>query len=130
MKEVYEFLKEAKTYFLATEEGAQPHVRPFGTVNLFENRIYIQTGKKKNVAAQIAKNPKVEICAVIGGRWLRVTATLVEDPRLSAQEDMLKNYPELAGMYKAGDGNNVVYCLSDATATFFSFTEAPRTVKF
>lgn len=130
MQEVYEFLKKCNTYYIATEEGDQPRVRPFGTVNIFEGKLYIQTGKIKNVAQQIALNPKVEICAFNGTEWIRVAATLVEDDRFEAQESMLNAYPELQGMYKAGDGNTQVYYLKDAEAVFSSFNTEPRTVKF
>lgn len=130
MQEVYDFLKKCGTYFLATEESGQPRVRPFGTVNLFEGKLYLQTGKKKNVATQIAANPKVELCAMDGDKWLRVSATLVEDDRLEAQESMLDAYPDLKKMYRAGDGNTVVFYLKDANAVFSSFNAEPRTVKF
>jgi Uncharacterized conserved protein len=130
MQEVYEFLKKCNTYYLATAEGDQPRVRPFGTVNIFEGKLYIQTGKIKNVAKQIALNPKVEICAFSGTEWIRVAATLVEDERLEAQQSLLDAYPSLQGRYKAGDGNNQVYYLKDAEAAFSSFADAPRTIKF
>ena len=131
MKRLYDFLKEAETYYLATVEGNQPRVRPFGTVNIFEDKLYIQTGKGKVVANQIAKNPKVEICAMKGDEWIRVAATLVEDDRVEAQESMLNSYPNLRAMYKTGpDGNTVVYYLKDATATIWSFSHAPIEIKF
>lgn len=131
MKRLYDFLKEAETYYLATVEGNQPRVRPFGTVNIFEDKLYIQTGKGKVVANQIAKNPKVEICAMKGDEWIRVAATLVEDDRVEAQESMLNSYPNLRAMYKTGpDGNTVVYYLKDATATISSFSHAPIEIKF
>ena len=130
MQEVNDFLKKCGTYFLATEENGQPRVRPFGTVNLFDGKLYLQTGKKKNVAKQIAANPKVELCAMDGDKWLRVSATLVEDGRLEAQKSMLDAYPDLKKMYQAGDGNTVVFYLKDATAVFSSFSAAAKTVKF
>jgi uncharacterized pyridoxamine 5'-phosphate oxidase family protein len=130
MQEVYEFLKKCGTYYLATVEGDQPRVRPFGTVNIFEEKLYIQTGKVKEVSKQILANQKVEICGMTGGKWLRVAATLVEDDRIEAQESMLAAYPSLDKMYKAGDGNTQVFYLKDATAVFSSFAEAPKTVKF
>jgi uncharacterized pyridoxamine 5'-phosphate oxidase family protein len=130
MQEVYEFLKKCNTYYIATEEGDQPRVRPFGTINILEDKLYIQTGRVKNVAKQIALNPKAEICAFNGKDWVRVAATLVEDDRLEAQQSMLDAYPDLQGMYKAGDGNTQVYYLKDAEAVFSSFTAASRTVKF
>ncbi|HJD23367.1 MAG TPA: pyridoxamine 5'-phosphate oxidase family protein [Firmicutes bacterium] len=130
MQEVYEFLKKCGTYYLATVEGSQPRVRPFGTVDLFEGRLYIQTGKSKSVSRQIQANPRVEICAFDGERWLRLAGELVEDSRLEAQQHLLDAYPSLQAMYKPGDGNTEVFYLKDATATFSSFTEAPRTVHF
>ena len=130
MEKVYAFLKDAGTYYLATVEGDQPRVRPFGTVNIFEGKLYIQTGKVKPVAKQIAANPKAEICAFKDGTWLRVACTLVEDDRAEARKSMLDAYPNLRAMYDENDGNTVVYYLADAEATFSSFTAAPETVKF
>ncbi|MBR6325180.1 MAG: pyridoxamine 5'-phosphate oxidase family protein [Lachnospiraceae bacterium] len=130
MEEVYKFLKEAQTYYLATVEGDQPRVRPFGTVDLFEGKLYIQTGKVKEVSKQIQANPKVEICAFMDGRWLRVAGTLVRDDRVEAKAHMLDAHPSLKGMYSAEDDNTEVLYFKDAVATFSSFTEPPRTVKF
>lgn len=130
MNTVNDFLKQAGVYYLATVEGDQPRVRPFGTVNIFEGKLYIQTGKVKDVAKQIAANPKVEISAFKDGKWIRVAGELVEDDRIEAQQSMLDAYPDLGGMYKAGDGNTVVYYFKDATATISSFTEAPVVIKF
>ena len=130
MQEVYEFLKKCGTYYLATMDGDQPRVRPFGTIDLFDGRLTIQTGKIKDVSRQMIRNPKIEICAFDGERWLRITATAVEDSRIEAQEHMLAAYPLLQGMYQAGDGNTQIFALTQVTATFSSFTEAPRTVTF
>jgi uncharacterized pyridoxamine 5'-phosphate oxidase family protein len=131
MDEVFEFLKKANTFYVATMDGDQPRVRPFGAVAVFEDKLYIQTGKVKDVSKQIAANPKVEICAFDGaGSWLRLSGTLVDDPSIEAQQNMLDAYPSLAGMYKAGDGNNQVLYLKDATANFASFSAAPHTVTF
>lgn len=130
MNEVYEFLKKAQTYYLATMEGDQPRVRPFGTVDLYEGRLYIQTGKSKKVSQQLQANPKAELCAFLDGKWLRVAGTLVRDDRVEAKAHMLDNYPELKAMYSADDDNTEVLYFKDAEATFSSFTEAPRTIKF
>lgn len=129
MKEVYEFLKQAGTYYLATVEGNQPRVRPFGTIDIFEDKLYIQTGKKKDVAKQLKANPKAEICAFKDGVWLRVSGTLVEDDRREAKKHMLDNYPSLRSMYNEDDGNTLVLYFKDATAVFSSFTTPPRTIK-
>ena len=130
VEEVQEFIKNAKTYYLATTDGDQPRVRPFGTAEIFEGRLYIQTGKKKEVFAQIEKNPKVELCAFKGGQWLRVAGKLVYDPRIEAEDDMLKKNPGLQKMYQPGDGNTAVLYFTEAEATFSSFTASERKVRF
>ena len=130
MQEVFEFLRKCKTYFIATADGDQPKVRPFGTIDIYDGALTIQTGKKKDVSKQIHKNPKVQLCAFDGQQWLRVSATLVEDPRIEAQAHMLESYPELKSMYQPGDGNNEIFKLTNVTADFCSFTAAPRTVEF
>lgn len=130
MEKVCQFLKEAGTYYLATVEGDQPRVRPFGTAHIFEGRLYIQTGKVKSVSKQLAANPKAEICAFKKGVWLRVAGTLVEDDRLEARESMLEAYPGLKNMYAADDGNTQVFYFKDTTATFSSFTAEPETIEF
>lgn len=130
MKEVQEFLKECGVYFLATTEGDQPRVRPFGTAEIFENHLYIQTGKKKEVYKQIEKNPKVEICCFKDGRWLRVTGKLIADDRIEAKKDMLDKNPDLRRMYDENDDNTIVLYFETGTATFSSFTEEPRVIKF
>lgn len=130
MKRVLEFLKKAETYYLATVENNQPRVRPFGTVNLYEGKLYIQTGKSKPVSKQIGENPQVEICAFLDGEWLRLCGTLVEDDRVEAKKAMLDAYPQLRSMYDENDGNTQVLYFKDATATFSSFTHAPEIVKF
>lgn len=130
MREVYEFLKACGTYYLATVDADQPRVRPFGTADIFENRLYIQTGKSKEVSRQIRANPKVEICAFADGRWLRVSGTLVRDDRVEAKAHMLDSHPELKAMYSAEDDNTEVLYFKDATAIFSSFTEPPKTIHF
>ena len=130
MQTVHDFLKTAGTYYLATIDGDQPRVRPFGTINLFEGKLYIQTGKKKDVVKQITANPKVELSAFDGGTWIRIAATLVEDNRTETQESMLAAYPQLKDRYAVNDGNNVVYYLKDATATFYNFGGEPKEVRF
>lgn len=130
MNEVYEFLKQCGTYYLATVEGDQPRVRPFGTIDLFEDKLYIQTGKVKDCSKQMQANPKVEICAFDGKRWLRIAATMVRDDRVEPKIHMLDNYPNLKAMYDPEDDNTEVLYLKDATATFSSFTEAPKVITF
>lgn len=130
MQEVYEFLKKCGVYYLATVEGDQPRVRPFGTVDIFEGKLYIQTGKVKPVSRQLSANPKAEICCFADGKWLRVSGKLVRDERIEAKRHMLDAYPDLKAMYSAEDGNTEVLYFEDATATFSSFTEAPKTITF
>ena len=131
MQEVYDFLKKCGIYYLATVEGDQPRVRPFDTVDIFENKLYIQTGRIKNVSRQMAANPKVELCAFDGkDYWLRVTAEVVDDDRLEPKQHLLAQYPAVQVRYKADDGNTQVLYLKNATATFYSFRSAPKTVRF
>ena len=131
MKEVYEFLKKCGVYYLATVEGDQPRVRPFGTIDLFEDKLYIQTGKVKAVAQQMKANSKVEISAMAqDGRWIRIAAEAILDENVAAQEHMLEAYPNLKAMYKPGDGNTEVYYLKNAVAQICSFTEPAREIKF
>lgn len=130
MQKVYEFLKKAGTYYLATDDNGQPRVRPFGTVDLYNGKLYIQTGKCKPVSKQIAVNPKVEICAFMDGKWLRLSGTLVNDDSRDAKKHMLDNYPELRRMYNEDDGNTQVLYFKDATATISSFTEKSEVFSF
>lgn len=130
MEKVYQFLKEAETYYLATLEGDQPRVRPFGTVNIFEGKLYIQTGKAKPVSKQLAANSKAEICAFKNGTWLRLSGELVEDDRVEARKSMLDAYPQLRAMYDENDGNTQVLYFNNATATFSSFSAPQETITF
>lgn len=130
MEKVCKFLKEAEVYYLATVEGDQPRVRPFGTAHIFEGKLYIQTGKVKPVSKQLAANPKAEICAFKDGTWLRVSGELVEDDRLEAKKSMLDDYSSLRAMYDENDGNTQVLYFKNATAVFSSFTSAPEVITF
>ena len=130
MQTVQEFLKQCGTYYLATVEGDQPRVRPFGTAGIFEGKLYIQTGKSKEVSKQIQKNPKVEICGFHDGTWVRIAGTLVRDDRVEAKEDMLEKNPGLKRMYSATDDNTEVLYFENATATFYSFGGEPKVVTF
>ena len=130
MEKVVQFLKDAQTYYLATVDGDQPRVRPFGTANVYDGKLYIQTGKVKDVSKQLHKNPKAEICAFKDGVWLRVAGELIEDDSFEARKSMLDAYPELRAMYSEDDGNTEVFYFKNATATFSSFTAAPETVAF
>lgn len=130
MNEVYDFLEKCEVYFLATIDGSQPRVRPLGTIDIFEDRLYIQMGKIKNVSKQMMINPNIEICALSEGNWLRIAATAVEDDRREAKQHMLDKYPMLQKMYSADDGNTQVWYLKDATATFSSISGESRTLTF
>ena len=128
MDKVLKFLKDAETYYLATVEGDQPRVRPFGTAHVFEGKLYIQTGKVKDISKQLHQNPKAEICAFKNGEWLRVSGKLID--RNEARQSMLDAYPSLQKMYKADDGNTEVFYFENATAIFSSFTHEPQIIKF
>jgi len=130
MKRVYDFLKNAGTYYLATVEGDQPRVRPFGTVNIFEDKLYIQMGRVKSVSKQLAANPKAEICAFKDGKWLRIAGELIDDDRFEAKKAMLDAYPNLRNRYDENDGNTQVLYFKNAVATFSSFTAEPETYEF
>ncbi len=130
MERVCKFLKDAGVYYLATVEGDQPRVRPFGTAMVYEGRLYIQTGRVKAVSRQLADNPKAEICAFHNGTWVRITGELIEDDRVEARKAMLDAYPELRRMYDENDGNTQVLYFKSGTAVFSSFTAAPETVNF
>ena len=130
IERVCQFLDEARTYYLATVEGDQPRVRPFGTALVFEGKLYIQTGKVKNVSRQLAANPKAEICAFQNGQWIRIAGELVNDDRREPKAAMLEKMPNLKAMYSADDDNTQVLYFKNATATFSSFTSAPETVSF
>lgn len=130
IQKVYDFLNDAETYYLATVDGDQPRVRPFGTVLLSDGKIYIQTGKVKDVSKQLAANPKAEICAFKNGEWIRVAGELVNDDSRDVKVAMLEKMPQLSGMYSADDDNMQMLYFKNATATISSFTAAPETIKF
>ena len=130
METVYKFLKDAGTYYLATVEGDQPRVRPFGTIDYYNDKLYIQTGKVKEVSKQLHANPKAEICAFLNGIWLRISCNLIADESYEAKVHMLDAYPHLKSLYSAEDDNTEVFFMEQAIATFYSFTGAPKTVKF
>ena len=130
MKETYEFLKSCGVFYIATIDNDKPRVRPFGALNIFEDKLYLQTGKVKEVSKQIQNNNNIEICAFKDGKWIRVSAKAIRDDRIEAKENMLNNNPELKSMYSASDDNTEVLYLSDATATISSFTDAPIIYNF
>ena len=130
VERVCKFLDDAQTYYLATVEGDQPRVRPFGTALVYEDKLYIQTGRVKNVSKQIAANPKVEICAFQGGKWIRIAGELVNDDRREPKAAMLEKMPSLKAMYSADDDNTQVLYFKNAVATIFSFTDAPEEIRF
>jgi len=130
MERVVKFLKDAEIYYLATVEGDQPRVRPFGTAHIFEGKLYIQTGKVKDVSKQLMENPKAEICAFKDGEWIRIAGELIEDDRVEARQSMLDAYPSLQKMYVADDGNTQVFYFRNATATISAFTHEPVVIRF
>lgn len=130
MERILTFLKDAKTYYLGTINAGKPDIRPFGTINIYKEHLYIQTGKKKKVYEQMINNPNISICAMnSNGKWIRIKATALEDKDINAEIDMLSKYPELQSMYQAGDGNNVVFRLENVEATIYSFVDNPINIK-
>lgn len=130
MEEVQKFLKEAGVYYLATVDNGEPRVRPFGTAEIFEGHLYIQTGKSKDVFKQIENNPVVEICSFNNGKWIRITGKLVVDDRVEPKKYMLDQNPNLRGMYSEFDPNTAVLYFESAKAVISSFTEAPKVIEF
>ena len=130
MEEVFEFLKKCGTFYIATVEENKPRVRPFGVVNIFEDKLYIQTGKSKNVSKQMQINPNVEICGCVDGKWIRLEGKVIRDDRREAKASMLDANPILKNMYSADDDNTEVLYFENAKATIYSFSEAPREVEF
>ena len=130
MEEVQKFLKECGVYYLATIDNDKPRVRPFGTAEIFEGHLYIQTGKNKDVFKQIEKNNNVEICAFKDGRWIRISGKLIADDRLEAKKDMLDKNPDLRGMYDENDDNTIVLYFESGTATISSFTQEAKVINF
>ena len=129
MEEVLNFLRGCGTYYLATVEWDQPRVRPFGTINIFDGKLYIQTGKSKNVSKQIQTNNKVEICWFHDWEWIRLSGELVRDDRLEPKKDMLDHYPELRWMYDENDDNTEVLYFKNAIATIYSFGGEPKVIE-
>ena len=130
IEKIYDFLKKCGTYYLATVEGNHARVRPFGTINLYNDKLYIQTGKSKKVSAQLKENPFVEISAMYDGKWIRLSCEVVLDNDYEAQVQMLEAYPELKSMYRPNDGNTEVFYLKKGEAQICSFNEPPQTIKF
>ena len=129
MQQIYDFLKSCGTYFIATVEDDQPRVRPFGTINIFEDKLYIQSGHIKPFAKQVEANPKTEICAFNGNEWIRISATLAEDTRIEPKKAMLDAYPYLRSMYDENDANTAVYYLKEGVATISLFTKEPVVIR-
>ena len=130
MKETYDFLKKCGTFFIATEDGDQPRVRPFGVVNIYDGKLYIQTGKSKNVSKQMQINSNVEICGFVDGKWIRLEGKVVRDDRRDAKVSMLEANPVLKNMYSADDDNTEVLYFENAKSTIYSFTEEPKVFEF
>ena len=131
MHEVFQFLRENPTFFLATMDGDQPRVRPFGAVSEFEGKLYFITSNQKDVFRQMQKNPKIEICAAdAAGAWLRITASIHVDPRREPKERMLEESPMLKDLYSPDDGVMEVFYLENATAVFSSLGGPSHTVRF
>ena len=132
MKEVQAYLKECGAFFIATVDGDQPRVRAFGVSEIIDGRLYIMTGKVKDVFKQMAANGKFEICALkpSGSEWMRVSGTLVNDETLSVKETFLERNPSLKAMYKADDDNMAVLYITNGVARFCSFAAPERKVAF
>lgn len=130
INKVYQFIDDVHSYCLATIDGDQARVRVFGTSLLYDGKLYIQTGKSKDVSKQILANPKVEICAWNGSKWLRVSGELVNDDSKDVKIAMLEKSPNLKRMYSADDDNMQMLYFKNATAIFSSFSGESETIQF
>ena len=129
MNEVVEYLKSCGTFYIATSENGQPHVRPFGAVCEFEGKLYFVTNYQKKVYHQMKKNPKVEICGMYKGTWIRVEGEVKEDLRREARIAMMDaNTAALKDMYTVDDDLMTVFYFEHGTATIYSFTEEPKVI--
>ncbi len=129
MNEIYNFLKDCDNYYLATTDGKQPRVRPFMSIKIYNDQLYILTTKDKNVSKQMHKNPKVELCAYNGDEWIRVTACVKEDDDINAKQAILDDFPKLQEMYEATDDNVETFYLENITATISSFEGKPKVIE-
>lgn len=130
MKEVYEFLTKNRIFYVATIDRNKPRVRPFGALNIFEGKLYIMTGKSKDVSNQIQENNNIEITSATDDTWIRIEAKAIRDERREAKKSMLDNNPYLRGMYSEDDGNMEVLYLKDAKATINSFVKEAQIYEF
>ncbi len=130
MEEIKEFLKKCGVYYLSTIDNGKPRVRPFGTIEIYDNHLYIQTGKSKDVSKQININPNVELCGFIDGKWIRVSGKLIIDDRIEAKKYMLDNNPSLRSMYNEYDSNTEVLYFESGKAIIYSFSEEPKIINF
>ena len=132
LETVKNYLQECKTFYVATVDGDQPRVRPFGVAEVYNGRLYIMTGKKKDVFKQMVANPKFEITAVkpSGAEWIRLSGRLVSDDDVKAKEFLLDKNPSLKGMYSATDDNMAILYIVDGEARLCSFMGAEKKVKF
>lgn len=129
MKKTLEFLQESGTFYLATAEGDQPRVRPFGAVFEYEGKLYIATNNTKKCFKQMLENPKVEMCSMNKkGQWIRVTGEVANDDRREVKEFALQAVPSLKSMYSVDDGIFAVLYFTKGTATISSFTTKPETL--
>ena len=130
MNEIRDFIKESGMFFIATIDNNKPKVRPFGVIEIYEDHLYIQTGKKKDVFKQIMDNNNVELCAFNNGKWIRVSGKLILDDRVEVKKYMLDQNPELRTMYNENDDNTAVLYFENGIATIYSFTNEPKVIEF
>lgn len=131
MNEIIEYLKNCGTFYLATSENGQAHVRPFGAVCEFEGKLYIVTNNQKKVYDQMKENGKIELCGMYNGSWIRVEGNVTEDTRREARVAMMEdNKASLSSMYTVDDNLMTVFAFDNGVATIYSFTDEPKEIKF
>lgn len=120
MSQEAELLKAAGVYFVATTDGDQPKLRPFGVINEFDDKIYLATSNQKAVFAQFIANPKVQLSASLPDKWFRIEAKLVQDRRDVAKQSFLDNNERLKEIYEGDAFKNLeVFYLTDITTTVY-----------
>jgi Uncharacterized conserved protein len=125
MNKAVEILRKCNVFHIATTEGDQPRVRPFGAVADIDSKLYISTSNEKKCFKQMIENPKVEISAMLGeDSWVRIAGTLKHDPRMSSKEEFLRQFP--LEMHKADDGLFEVLYFEKAIMTIYTYTGAPE----
>jgi len=131
LTKIYDFLHEAKRFFVATVDKDKPRVRPFGSYMIYDGKLYFSTADTKPFWRQIIENPNIEICACDGeGGWLRIEAKANPDRRKVVKEAMLRQNPRLQQIYEAHGKHVALFYITNATAAFENLKGEKEVFKF